>query len=243
MDGTGPSGVTLDWSKTQILWIDYEWLGVGLVRFGFVVDGKLYLAHEVKNTNATTLVYTSTPNLPLRYEISNDGNGAADSLTQICGTVISEGSQEPTGFTRAEENGFSSMANTATYALIGLKLKSTALDATIELKRITVVATSANDAFYWRVYLNPTVAGSFTYGDVSNSTVQTATGAVTNTITGGTVLDCGVASTAASGEVDLNSVIALGSKIDATRDEIVLAIAPITNNITVHGTLTWRETG
>ena len=32
LNGTGPSGVTLDLTKTQILWFDFEWLGVGNAR-------------------------------------------------------------------------------------------------------------------------------------------------------------------------------------------------------------------
>ena len=98
MDGTGKSGVNLDFTKTQIVFFDMEWLGVGRIRFGWVVDGKIYYCHEVNNANNLTLVYMSTPNLPLRYEIDNDGTGAASSMVQICSTVISEGGEQDTGY-------------------------------------------------------------------------------------------------------------------------------------------------
>jgi hypothetical protein len=80
MDGTGASGITLDFSKAQILVIDFEWLGVGRVRMGFVVDGIVYYCHQFNHANSVSTVYMSTPNLPVRYEIDNDGTGAASTL-------------------------------------------------------------------------------------------------------------------------------------------------------------------
>ena len=36
LNGTGPSGITLDITKSNIFYIDMEWLGVGSVRTGFL---------------------------------------------------------------------------------------------------------------------------------------------------------------------------------------------------------------
>lgn len=96
-NGTGPSGVTLDVTKTQILWFDFEWLGVGNVRCGFVVNGTFYTAHIFQNSNFQTQVYMQTAILPLRYEIATTGTTAsAATLQMICSTVISEGGYEQT---------------------------------------------------------------------------------------------------------------------------------------------------
>ena len=96
MDGTGPSGETLDLSKSQILLIDMEWLGVGKVRVGFVIDGIVYYVHEFLHANRDLAgVYMSTANLPVRYEIENIAAAAsATDLVQICSSVISEGGFE-----------------------------------------------------------------------------------------------------------------------------------------------------
>ena len=95
LDGSGgagnPSGLTLDVTKTQILVIDFQWLGVGAVRFGFNINGVLYYVHQFRNANNLSLVYTQIPSLPLRYEITNDGTGGVASLTHICASVASEG--------------------------------------------------------------------------------------------------------------------------------------------------------
>ena len=66
MDGTGPSGVTIDWSKVQIFVMDFEWLGVGRVRFGLVNNGIVYYVHYYSGANNDTKVYMTTPNLPVR---------------------------------------------------------------------------------------------------------------------------------------------------------------------------------
>jgi len=57
MDGNGESGVTLDFSKAQIFVIDFEWLGVGRVRMGVVIDGVVYYVHEFVHANYVTAVY------------------------------------------------------------------------------------------------------------------------------------------------------------------------------------------
>jgi hypothetical protein len=72
LDGTGASGLTLDLTKPQILWMDFEWLGVGNVRCGFIINGQYIVCHTYQNANVTgTSVYMTTAILPVRYEITN----------------------------------------------------------------------------------------------------------------------------------------------------------------------------
>ena len=96
-DGTGPSGFNIDTSKTQLVYIDFQWLGVGRVRVGFVHDGATIIAHEYYHSNVLDTVYLSNPNLPVRCEIKNTGTTAGGSLNQICSTVISEGGYNEAG--------------------------------------------------------------------------------------------------------------------------------------------------
>lgn len=95
MDGTGPSGVTLDETKAQIFVIDLQWLGVGRVRFGFNLAGVTQYVHEVLNANVQNVVYTQTANLPIRYRLENVGaQGAPRTMKAICAAVDSEGGFE-----------------------------------------------------------------------------------------------------------------------------------------------------
>ena len=90
-DGTGASGFNIDFTKTQLAFIDFQWLGVGRVRCGFAHDGKLITAHEFYHSNNLPTVYISNPNLPVRCELRNTAVGVGASFDQICSTVASEG--------------------------------------------------------------------------------------------------------------------------------------------------------
>jgi len=92
LDGTGVSGLTLDPTKSQILFMDFEWLGVGSVRCGFVIDGTFHICHTFNNANVISAVYMTTAILPIRYEITSSGQVAT--MKQVCSTVISEGGYE-----------------------------------------------------------------------------------------------------------------------------------------------------
>lgn len=91
MDGTGPSLQTIDLSKSQILTIDYEYLGVGYVRFSFVIDGVIYQFHRYNHSNVGNSTYMTHSNQPIRYEIRQAGAGSG-SFEMICATGGSEGS-------------------------------------------------------------------------------------------------------------------------------------------------------
>ena len=253
MDGTGVSGINLDYTKTQILYIDYEWLGVGRVRMGWVVNGLIYLAHEFLNTNVLTEVYMSTPNLPLRSEISNDGTGGASTMSQICSTVISEGGQNDLGTIRsASTNGTHVDANTENtwYAVLGIRLKSNYIGETVKILELSLQEQAGSKKLMWGLFFNPTVAGTFTYADESRSAVQIARGATANTVTDGYQIAGGFfesgglqSGNAGSTSRNTENALLLGSLIDGTVDEIVLCVKPIggSSNADVEGVITWRE--
>jgi hypothetical protein len=233
----------LDITKAQILYIDFESLQVGSVRFGFVIDGAIRYAHVQHHANRIDSAYFSTPNLPLRYEIENDGTGPAATLECICSTVISEGGQEETGVTRsASTEGTHLNANAANtlYALIGYRQKADHLDSIVNLTRFSVLAETLDD-FEWQIVLNPTVAGTFTYSDETNSAVQTAKGTTANTVTGGTILSAGFSASNSGQVIPENTFRWIGSAIDGTRDELVLCVRPLSNNADIQGSISWRE--
>lgn len=253
MDGSGKSMVTLDFTKTQILFIDYEWLGVGRVRMGFVIDGMPIYAHEFLNTNNLDIVYMQTPNLPLREEIINDGTGIADSLEAICASVISEGGSQELGVLRyASTAGTHVDANVENtiYGVLGIRLKSAYLDATIKIINAALQIHTASEKCEWMLIFNPTVAGAPVWNNAPQSAIQYAKGALAHTITngyimtGGYVESGGTPAGASGGEgAAIENAILLGSLIDGTPDEIWLCIMPIggSADVDVEGGLTWRE--
>ena len=233
MDGNGLSGVTLDFSKTQILVIDFEWLGVGCVRIGFVVDGNIFYCHQFNHTNVLSNVYMSTPNLPLRYQIENNGAGVASSIECICSAVISEGGKEDIGTNLYLSTGTSSVSLTKAQlnAFLGWRLKSDYKGCTIDILD-TVIYVSSIDAYEWRLIMNPSVAGTFTFTDVTGAPLQKAVGnGTTNIASGGTVVAGGYGTSRLSADSNaLKALLKLGSSINGTMDTLVLCVYPLGNN-------------
>ena len=191
-DGTGPSGVTLDFTKTQIFFIDIEWLGVGSVRCGFVVNGVMYTAHQFNNANIQSYVYMTTAILPLRFEITTTSSPTGTPvLQQICSSVISEGGYEQTSqvFNARLTTPYASTLTTTFVPLISIRLNSSYLGAVVILSSITGF---------------PLVNGNYEFALVKN-----ATG-----LTGATY-----ATTLASGQVDVDT--AATAMTIASTDQIV----------------------
>jgi hypothetical protein len=124
-DGTGPSGFNIDITKTQLIWIDFQWLGVGRVRCGFVHDGEYVFAHEFNNSNNLATVYISNPNLPVRCEIVNVGTTTGAYFDQICSTVMSEGGYVEAGQDWAVSNTPRLLTSGQTLPIMAIRLKNT----------------------------------------------------------------------------------------------------------------------
>lgn len=92
VNGKGKSKWNIDITKTQLFWMDYQWLGVGRVRCGFFHDNEYILCHSFYHSDVLDTVYLSDPNLPVRCEVFNiEGKTSQGHMDQICSTVISEG--------------------------------------------------------------------------------------------------------------------------------------------------------
>jgi hypothetical protein len=118
----------LDITKTQIFWTDFQWLGVGRVRCGFIHNGETVVAHEFYNSNNLPVVYMANPNLPIRCEILNTGVTAGAFFDQICSTVISEGGYSESGIDFSINSGTTGQAVTlanGVYPILAWRLKNT----------------------------------------------------------------------------------------------------------------------
>ena len=179
MDGTGPSKMTLDITKAQILWMDIEWLGVGTVRMGFVIDGKFILCHQFHHANILDTTYITTASLPLRYELENLGTTASSStLKQVCSTVISEGGYELRGFQQAINIPITAARTTTTagtyYPIASIRLKTSPnnLDAVVILTALSVLGTGNGVNYNWKIIANGTTTGGTWVSAGTNSSVE-----------------------------------------------------------------------
>jgi hypothetical protein len=209
MDGTGPSGMTLDITKSQIMWMDIEWLGLGTVRMGFVIDGKFILCHQFHHANIITTTYITTASLPLRYELENTGaTASASTLKQICSTVISEGGYELRGLQQAINIPITAARSTSTagtyYPIASIRLKSSPnnLDAIIILTALSILGTGNGVNYNWRVIASGTTTAGTWVSAGTNSSVEyniTGTG-----FSGGRILASGYTSSSNQSSTTIN---------------------------------------
>ena len=116
--------LVLDMSKTQLIFIDFQWLAVGRVRCGFVHKGAFILCHVFDHSNFTDVAYMSTPNLPVTCEIRNTTT-ATGSMEQICSSVMSEGGYEESGTSWGQSMGsLRTVTGNSTALLMALRLKT-----------------------------------------------------------------------------------------------------------------------
>ncbi|MCB1711667.1 MAG: hypothetical protein KDH96_04055 [Candidatus Riesia sp.] len=246
MDGNGMSGITLNPEAAQILFIDVEWLGVGSVRFGFVVDGKFILCHSQHHANSVTGVYMGNPNLPIRYEISTTG-GDPSSLKAICSTVIAEGGPDSVGRTIAPSRGITekAVAGNSWGELLSVRIRDAYKNsANLVPFNISVLNSSTTD-YYWELVLNDPDMSSGTY--VSTGTLTEFSINRTGTPTGsGFILASGYGASVVGSPsqiyFDFKSVLKVACGISGVADILSLRVRNMTiGSDDFYGAVTLQE--
>ena len=250
--GTAPEHITgLDTSKTNILWFDIEWLGVGDLRCGFIVDGRMVTAHVFHNDNRNTVPYMTTASLPLRHEIKNVGaTSGSSTLNQICSTVQSEGGYELNGLQQAVGNPIGTPISLTTagtyYNLISLRLKSTHLDAIAVLTAISLLAVTNNAVVNWQIRATGTTNGGTWVSAGTSSGVEYKIDG--GTITGGRILASGFTSASTQSAIPVDILKAALFKFQMERNgltgtpyEITLCAAADVNGTNTYASMDWEE--
>lgn len=243
LDGTGASGIALNVAKTQILVIDYEWLGVGRVRMGFCIDGIVYYAHAFNNANTLALPYLKNPNNPVRYEIRS--TGGTGSLRQICSCVMAEGGNRQNGIPFSANSGNTAIGNFSagvTVPLVNIRLKSTSATAAIRLVDFSAMASTTTNTLL-QIVLNGAVSGTaLTWNPITNSNVEYAVCSTSNSLSGGTVLYSGYFNKASNTVSAITeSLFAVGASVAGVSDVLSLCLTPSNGNESYYGSMNWLE--
>lgn len=183
-DGTGASSQSghpgrgnLDITKSNIFWIDIEWLGVGDVRCGFVVDGLMVPAHVFHNDNLNTTTYMTTAILPVRYEIENTGiTASASKMKQICSTVVSEGGYTLEGRARSVSIPITTPKDLPTAGtftpVMSIRLKDSFKDALAVLKDVEFFGVTNNTSYRYKIVIGGTLTGASWASAASDSPIE-----------------------------------------------------------------------
>jgi len=251
LNGDGPSNLELDITKSQIMWMDIEWLGLGTVRMGFVINGKFIHCHSFHHANQITGTYITTASLPLRYEITNTAaTASASTLKQVCSTVLSEGGYELRGLQQAVGTTITAPYALTTagtyYPIISLRLKSTSLDAIVILTALSILGATANTNYNWRVITSATTTGgTWTSAGADSSVEYNLTGTAT---TGGRILAQGYISSTnqSTASVDILKEALFKFQLErngltSTPYELSLAVTASVATSNVHASMDWEE--
>ena len=249
LDGTGLSGLTLDLSKSQIFWMDIEWLGVGSVRCGFVINGQLVVCHILHHANHITGTYITTASLPVRYEIENTGaTDSSSTMKQICASILSEGGYDQHNITRSASTAITGKdLPSPNTPMVSLRLRPGRTDGVVYPATIDFYGLQASGykySIYRRVASLTNANWQLTD---SASSVQYDISATA--MSGGELIKEGIfrgQSTTASFVFSnvFNSSVALTRGIvdaDSAGNIMTIAITPTTNNDDAVVSLTWQE--
>jgi hypothetical protein len=248
-----PSGVTLDISKAQIMWMDIEWLGLGTVRLGFVVNGQFIHCHSFHHANIINTTYITTASLPLRYEIANTGiTTSASTLKQVCSTVISEGGYELRGLQQAVGTPVQTPVDLTTagtyYTVISIRLKATPnrLDAIVILTALSILGITNNATYNWQVRATGiSNGGTWTDTGLDSAVEYKIDG---GTYSGGRILASGYLYGSNQGSTPVDILKEALFKFQLERDalsgtpyELSIVCASDANGADIHASMDWEE--
>ena len=250
---TNPSGLTLDIDRTQILFMDFEWLGVGCVRCGFVIDGDYIVCHKFHHANQqptanndTTLPYMKTACLPLRAEIQS--TGGSGTLNMICSTVLSEGGYELRGRPKSVGHALNAgreLTNiNVLYPVLSIRLKSDRLNGIAVPKNFEVLSLNPGN-FQYKIITGKTSGGS--WANTGSDSIVEYNLTANSVNAGNTVHEIGyIASTNQAGGTTGQAAVPFKYQFERdsfsnTATEFIIAVTTTTNNPNVVCSLNWEE--
>ena len=245
--GTNPSGISLDPTLVQIFWNDIEWLGVGTVRAGFVINGEFIVCHRFNHANqaGNTKVYMTTATLNPRYEITNTGTvPSALTMKQICSTVISEGGYNPTTKINYVPTAIAptriSTGNVFT-SLASIRLNPAYPDAVVTPSQIDLLLVDVQYGAFQLVLNASNIVANTSWANATGSVVQYNSSALQ--IGDGTVIYSGLTSSRDTVTIseDLKRRLQLSRTANGTPDILTLCVAYQSNNADLLWKFGWEE--
>ena len=250
---SSPSHLTLNLTKAQIMFSDIEWLGLGTVRCGFVIDGQLIHCHSFHHANLLETTYMTTASLPLRYEIKNTAATSSNStLKQVCSTVISEGGYELRGAQQAIETAIGAPRDLTTagtyYPVISLRLKASPnrLDAIAILTALSLLAITNNANYNWKVVTGGTTTGGTWVDAGTNSAIEYNISGTS--FAGGRTMASGFLNGSNQGSSPVDILKEALFKFQLERNgltlapfELTLTAAADTNGADIYASMDWEE--
>lgn len=201
LDTANINKFVLDVSKYNIFWMDYQWLGTGIIRFGAIApDGTRITIHTVQNPNSLTVPYIRRGTLPLRLEQFNIGLAASTSESRmVCASILRQ--NHLAGFAGEVYSYSSNLTNVSSSVYVPIISSKPLITHKGQTNRITFIPTDlevsvVGDPIYLNVLLNPGLTGATYSGsaaDTSGFLIDTdATATISGTIQNSLLFGVGV---------------------------------------------------
>ena len=246
LDGTGPSGITLDLTKQQLPFIEYEWYGAGQVKYYFLIDGHRRLVHATSHANRISTVWCRTPFLPIRAEVKNL-TGAADGGILHFGSVnhVSEGDAARRGQVAnvaSPITGYTLTTAGTFYPVFSGRLKSTALNALVKPIGFRLSTLGHSEGLHFKVLFSGVLTGG-TWVDAAVVDPVSQFNTTATAISSPAILFAGYQPPATAGQFisfPQDSPLGRGT-LGTVSDMVTLAIAGTSNNTVVMWSVDWVE--
>ena len=251
LDGTGPTDLVLDLTKAQIFITEYEWLGAGSIRVGFMIDGVFITAHQFNHSNLISTVYITTATLPVRYEIENTAaTASASAMRQICVSVISNG-----GYQRTTEEWTAARTTTVNistdfYPIAAIRLAFGRTDAVVIPTALSLLPIAQGN-YQYALIRNPTAVTGGTWTAHTPSTGNVEYNVSATAMTGGVIVFEGLTTSSNQGSNAINlgntDLVRFDLQLGRTNastpvsDVLVLAVRSLGGTQSAIGSISWSD--
>jgi len=198
LDGTGPSGMTLDPTKLNVYYIQFQYLGAGAIKLWVENDttGDMFLAHTINYTNQNTVPSVRNPNFHMMAHVLNNATVSNVTCWSACMAFFVEGKSKYTELQQPQFTTGKREKTTVTteVAIFTIRNKTTYNSLTnyndIVLQNIqgSIESSGANNLGQVRLVKNATLGGSPSYADINATNSLVDIDVAGTTVTGGTEL-------------------------------------------------------
>jgi len=184
LDGTGPSGFTIDTTKLNVFRISYGWLGAAPITFQVLrQDGVWITFHIIERPNSENEPSLINPILPIQAEVKNSGNTSNLQLKSASWNAGIAGSESTAGHRYFSTDVIpASTIPTSETHMMTIRNKSifqgklNKIEIRIAATGGGPIPTAGQDSMILRLRKNATVSGtSFVDIDTSDSVVEVST--------------------------------------------------------------------
>lgn len=194
MNGTGPSGMTLNQTLGNVYSIQYQWLGFGVINFFIenTTTGQSILVHRIEYPNTAIVPSVYNPTFPITAEVLNNGNNTNVVLQSPCAMAFVEGDGSSQAIvTDNAANASLSLTTPTDQNVLTLRNTATFASKTNRTRiRLNFISCSSEGtrAVRFKVIRSATFGSTLTYTPFNTSTSVVEYSSTSSSATGGVLV-------------------------------------------------------